>query len=218
MPQLLPEFAGLREQLILVSPYFVPGDKGVESLRRLRESGVRVRVLTNSLASTDEVAVYAGYAKYQRTLLEAGIELYEFSPAAVREGTARQRQKRDEDEPHGSGRSRAALHAKVLIFDCRTFFVGSMNLDPRSAFTNTEIGLMIDAPTEAAQLCATLDRALPHGAYRLELRPAPPGEAQIEWVGMEDGREVRYASEPMASAWRRFQCWLYSLLPIEPLL
>ena len=216
-PQLLPEFAGLRNQLVLVSPYFVPGEKGVESLRRLRERGVRVRVLTNSLASTDEVAAYAGYAKYQRALLEAGIELYEFSPTAVREGSGKRRPKAD-DEPHGSGRSRAALHAKVLIFDCRTFFVGSMNLDPRSAFTNTEIGLMVDAPAEAAQLCAKLDRTLPQGAYRLELREAQPGETQIEWVGVEDAREVRYASAPGTSAWRRFQSWFYSLLPIEPLL
>jgi cardiolipin synthase C len=216
-PQLLPELAGLRDQLVLISPYFVPGDEGVEALRRLRERGIRVRVLTNSLASTDEMAVYAGYAKYQRALLEAGIEVYEFSPAAVREGSAKHRHRAD-DEPHGSGRSRAALHAKVLIFDCRTFFVGSMNLDPRSAFTNTEIGLIVDAPAEAAELCARLDRALPQGAYRLELRAAEPGEPQIEWVGMEDGREIRHASAPMTSAWRRFQCWLYSLLPIEPLL
>jgi cardiolipin synthase C len=216
-PQLMPEFAGLRDQLLLVSPYFVPGEEGVASLRRLREGGIRVRVLTNSLASTDEIAVYAGYAKYQRVLLEAGIELYEFSPAAVREGSGKRRHKAD-DEPHGSGRSRAALHAKVLIFDCRTFFVGSMNLDPRSAFTNTEIGLIVDAPAEAALLCARLDRALPQGAYRLELRAVEPGEPQIEWVGVEDGREVRYASAPMTGAWRRFQCWLYSLLPIEPLL
>jgi cardiolipin synthase C len=216
-PQLLPEFAGLRDQLVLVSPYFIPGDEGVQSLRRLRERGIRVRVLTNSLASTDEPAVYSGYAKYQRALLEAGIELYEISPAAVRDASGELRRKSD-DEPHGSGRSRAALHAKVLIFDCRTFFVGSMNLDPRSAFTNTEVGFMVDAPTEAAQLCAKLDRMLPQNAYRLELRESPPGVAQIEWVGVEDGREVRYASEPMTSAWRRFQSWFYSLLPIEPLL
>jgi putative cardiolipin synthase len=216
VPQLMPELAGLRDQLVLVSPYFVPGDGGVESLRRLRERGIRVRVVTNSLASTDEVAVYAGYAKYQRALLEAGIELYEFSPTAVREGSGRKRPR--PEEPPDSDRSRAALHAKVLIFDCRTFFVGSMNLDPRSAFTNTEIGLMVDGPAEAAQLCATLERTLPHAAYRLELRAGQPGETQIEWVGVEDGHEVRYASEPMTSAWRRFQRWLYSLLPIEPLL
>jgi putative cardiolipin synthase len=93
-----------------------------------------------------------------------------------------------------------------------------MNLDPRSAFTNTEIGLMVDAPAEAAQLCDKLERTLPQGAYRLELREAQPGETQIEWVGVEDGRDVRSASEPMTSAWRRFQRWFYSLLPIEPLL
>ena len=63
-----------------------------------------------------------------------------------------------------------------------------------------------------------LTATLPHAAYRLELRAVQPGETQIEWVGVEDGREVRYASEPMTSAWRRFQRWLYSLLPIEPLL
>ena len=56
-PQLLPELGGLRDQLMLISPYFVPGDAGVETLRRLRERGIRVRVLTNSLASTDEIAV-----------------------------------------------------------------------------------------------------------------------------------------------------------------
>ncbi|HUN67887.1 MAG TPA: phospholipase D family protein [Burkholderiales bacterium] len=217
-PQLMPEYSGLRERLVLVSPYFVPGDEGVASLRRLRERGVRVRVVTNSLASTDEPAVYAGYEKYQRPLLEAGIELYELSPAAEREDTRKQSRKRDEDNPHGSGRSRGALHAKVLLFDCRSFFVGSMNLDPRSAFTNTEIGFVVDAPGEAAQLCDMMDRNLPQNAYRLELSKPQPGGSAIEWVGLEGGREVRYASEPMTSAWQRFKSWFYSLLPIEPLL
>ena len=216
-PQLMPEMAGLREQVTMVSPYFVPGDEGVQGLRRLRESGVRVRVVTNSLASTDEPAVYAGYARYQRALLEAGVELYEISPAAERDGAGKGR-KRDEDAPHGSSRSRAALHAKVLIFDCRSFFVGSMNLDPRSAFTNTEIGFVVDAPGEALKLCAQLDKGLPQNAYRLELRKPESGEARIEWVGMEEGREVRYAKEPMTSGWKRFKSWFYSLLPIEPLL
>lgn len=217
-PQLMPEFTGLRERLVLVSPYFIPGDEGVALLRGLRASGVRVRVLTNSLASTDEPAVYAGYAKYQRALLEAGIELYELSPVAEREGAGARSRKRDEDNPHGGSRPRGALHAKVLVFDCRSFFVGSMNLDPRSAFTNTEIGLVVDAPTEAAQLCAMQDRYLPKNAYRLELRDSPSGASHIEWVGMENGREVRYSSEPMTSAWQRFKSWFYSLLPIEPLL
>ena len=217
LPQLMPQYTGLRQQLVLISPYFVPGDEGVHSLRRLRESGVRVRVLTNSLAATDETAVYAGYAKYQRALLEAGIELYELSPEAQRRSAGQERRKSD-DATHGSGRSRAALHAKVLIFDCRTFFIGSMNLDPRSAFTNTEIGFVVDAPALAAQLCANLEKGLSQAAYRLELSKSQPGSTQIEWVGVEDGREVRHASEPMAGSWQRFKSWFYSLLPIEPLL
>jgi putative cardiolipin synthase len=124
--------------------------------------------------------VYAGYANYQRALFEAGIELYELSPAAERAGAGQGRRKRDEDAPHGSGRPRAALHAKVLIFDCRTFFIGSMNLDPRSAFTNTEIGFVVDASAVAAQLCANLEKGLPQAAYRLELRTSQSGGTQIE--------------------------------------
>jgi putative cardiolipin synthase len=93
-----------------------------------------------------------------------------------------------------------------------------MNLDPRSAFTNTEVGFVVDAPALAAQLCANLEQRLPQATYRLELTKSQPGATRIEWVGVEDGREVRHASEPMADGWQRFKSWFYSLLPIEPLL
>ena len=218
MPQLMPEFAGMREQVVMVSPYFVPGAEGVEALRRLKERGIRVRVLTNSLASTDEPSVYSGYAKYREALLEAGVELYEVNPDVTRdELRARRRDADDDDAPHGSGRSRAALHAKTLVVDCRLFFVGSMNLDPRSAFTNTEIGIVVDAPAEAARLCGVLDDVLAH-AYRVELRRSESGGSRIEWSGLEDGREVRYTTSPKTSAWQRFKSTFYGLLPIEPLL
>lgn len=217
MPQLMPEFAGMREQVVMVSPYFVPGAEGVGALRRLKERGIRVRVLTNSLASTDEPSVYSGYAKYREALLEAGVELYEVNPDATRDELRARRAAADDDAPHGSGRSRAALHAKTLVVDCRLFFVGSMNLDPRSAFTNTEIGIVVDAPAEAAHLCGVLDDVLAH-AYRVELRRAETGGSRIEWSGLEDGREVRYTSSPKTSAWQRFKSTFYGLLPIEPLL
>jgi len=200
----------------MVSPYFVPGVQGVEALRRLKARGIRVRVLTNSLASTDEPSVYSGYAKYREALLEAGVELYEVNPDATRD-ELRARRAADDDGPHGSGRSRAALHAKTLVVDCRLFFVGSMNLDPRSAFTNTEIGIVVDAPTEAAHLCGVLDNVLAH-AYRVELRRTETGASHIEWSGVEDGREVRYTTSPKTSAGQRFKATLYGLLPIEPLL
>jgi len=217
MPQLMPEFAGMREQVVMVSPYFVPGVQGVEALRRLKARGIRVRVLTNSLASTDEPSVYSGYAKYREALLEAGVELYEVNPDATRDELRARRAADDDDAPHGSGRSRAALHAKTLVVDCRLFFVGSMNLDPRSAFTNTEIGIVVDAPTEAAHLCDVLDNVLAH-AYRVELRRTETGASHIEWSGLEDGREVRYTTSPKTSAGQRFKATLYGLLPIEPLL
>jgi putative cardiolipin synthase len=207
LPQLLPEFAGTREQLVLVSPYFIPGKKGVEALRHVRERGVEVRVLTNSLASTDVTPVFAAYRKYRRALLEAGVEIYEVDPAARREGSG-----------GDSRRARAALHGKVLVFDCREFFVGSMNLDPRSAFTNTEVGFVVEAPELAARLCSGLESALASGAFRVGLRREPSGGTETEWVGREDGREVRFSSEPRSSGWQRFLAWFYSLLPIEPLL
>ena len=222
MPQLMPELAGMREQVLMVSPYFVPGVEGVEALRRLKQRGIRVRVLTNSLASTDVPSVYSGYAKYREALLEAGVELYEVNPDAAREPTGGRpgdtaADANDDDHPHGSGRSRAALHAKTLVVDCRLFFVGSMNLDPRSAFTNTEIGIVVDAPAEAARLCAMLDDVLAH-AYRVELRRTETGGSRIEWSGLEDGREVRYTTSPKTSGWQRLKSAFFGMLPIEPLL
>ena len=218
MPQLMPELAGMREQVLMVSPYFVPGVDGVETLRRLRARGIRVRVLTNSLASTDEPSVYSGYAKYRDALLEAGVELYELNPDATRDELRRRPVAGDDDKTHGSGRSRAALHAKTLVVDCRIFFVGSMNLDPRSALTNTEIGIVVDAPEAVVRLCSVLDDVLAKGAYRVELRSSATGGMHAEWVGREGDREVRYSVEPKSTAWQRWKSGFYSLLPIEPLL
>ena len=141
LPQLAPQFDGTRESLVLVSPYFVPRSGGVERLRRMRERGVRVRVLTNGLASTDVLPVFAKYKKYRRQLLEAGVELYEVDPTHGHDGPAGPLRTADRTLAPGASGPRAALHGKVLVFDCREFFVGSMNLDPRSAFTNTEIGI-----------------------------------------------------------------------------
>jgi putative cardiolipin synthase len=218
LPQLMPEFDRAREQVVLVSPYFIPGKKGVGLLQQLRARGVRVRVLTNSLASTDEPPVFAAYKKYRRSLLESGVEIYEVDSAARRDASGvRHRDPQRGDEPGGT-RARAALHGKVLVFDCREFFVGSMNLDPRSALTNTEVGIVVEAPDLAAQLCAGMDRELAASALRLELRPQPGGGARIEWTGKDGSNELRLTKEPRSSGWQRFLSWFYGLLPIEPLL
>ena len=213
MPQLRPQFDGARESVMLVSPYFVPRKGGVDFLRSLRARGVRVRVLTNGLASTDVLPVFGKYKKYRRQLLEAGVELYEIDPVYDLDGPAGPLQASD-----AAKAPRAGLHGKVLSFDCLQFFVGSMNLDPRSAFTNTEIGFLVDAPDVAGPLCEALDETFARGAFRLELTTTSNGARHMEWVDTDKGREQRFTSEPRASRWRRFKAWMYGILPIESLM
>ena len=218
-PQLRPELDAVREEIILVSPYFIPGDEGVALLLRMREQGVRVRVLTNSLASTDVTAVHSGYQRYRRPLLEAGVELYEVKPTARRGEDRAGRRDGDTEGIRLSGSRRAALHAKSMVFDRRLVFIGSMNLDPRSLYVNTEIGVLLRNPEVARLLAEEFDRAVVANAYRLVLsRPDDESAPRVEWITQEDSAEVRYTSEPLTSAWQRFKVWFLSLLPIEPFL
>lgn len=188
-----------RREVVIVSPYFVPGDRGVELLTSLRRRGTRVVVLTNALASTDVDAVHAGYQRYRKPLLRAGIELYEAKSVG---GWA----------PAGGflGSRRASLHAKTFTFDRRTVFIGSMNLDPRSIRLNTEIGILIDCPELAAPVAESIQRNLERNAYRVQLEGR-----RLVWTTVHDGKPVRLTSEPGASAWKRMKVSMLSWLPIE---
>jgi putative cardiolipin synthase len=192
-----------------LSPYFVPGDWGVEFFRILRSKHVRVIILTNSLASTDVAAVHSGYAPYRRALLEAGVELYELKPTAplrpLHERVLR------------SDVSRSSLHAKAFAVDRKRLFVGSFNLDPRSAVHNTEMGILVENAELAGSFVDTTLAGLPAKAYRLVLAEEASG-SRLEWVTREQDREVRYGKEPETDFWRRFSVKLLGLLPIEHLL
>ena len=216
LPRLKPVVEQTQSELLVVSPYFVPGEVGVEWFQGLRARGIKVRILTNSLASTDVGAVHAGYARYREALLRAGVELYEVKPGA----SVRAKDKEDVSGKAGlPGSSRASLHAKAFAFDRRTVFIGSLNLDPRSVKLNTEIGVVFESPELAQLFAAGLERGFEENAWRLELKPpasqpeSPP--SRIEWVTLENGHEVRLTSEPEVSAWRRMSVWFLSLLPIE---
>lgn len=121
----------------LISPYFVPEKSGVEALTGLARHGVKVRVLTNSLAATDVTAVHAGYAKWRKALLRGGVELFEMktnsTASSVKSHTF-------------AGSSGSSLHAKTFSVDRSRLFIGSFNFDPRSARLNTELGFVIDSP------------------------------------------------------------------------
>ncbi len=204
-PQLRELADKTKRELFLISPYFVPGKQGVEFLAGVEQRGVRVVVITNSLASTDGVPVHSKYQLYRKPLIEAGIELYEIKP------TAGAQLKRRFREPAGS--STGGLHAKTFALDRRIGFIGSYNLDPRSSKLNTEMGVLYDCPPLASRLPEQIERKLPQNAYRVEL-----DHNRLVWVTHEGGKEVRYTSAPEAGAMKKIKSTIISWLPIEWLL
>jgi putative cardiolipin synthase len=205
-PHLRPVMAAASREVLLVTPYFIPGHDGVEFFAALRARGVRVAILTNSLSVLDMPAVYSAYQRYRKPLLRAGVELYEVRSTSP-EMNPRSRRWR--------GRSAAAsLHAKTFIFDRRTVFVGSLNLDPRSVELNTEVGVMFESPAFAAMIVDTMEHTFWRSAYRLELRPGV-GPDRLLWTLPAEGGRVAATREPDTSWSLRARTDLLSLLPIE---
>ena len=202
-----------RKEVTYAVAYFVPGERGVQLLSELAGRGVRVRVLTNSLAATDVVAVHAGYSKYREGLLAGGVELYEYRSDARR------------PEPGGHrlrlGSSGSALHAKVVVHDRRLVWVGSANFDPRSRRLNTEAGLLIESEELAERLLSSIEWDFsPRHSWQLGLERDPQGGSRrLTWNGERDGRIVNLAQEPDAGLLRHLGVLFYSILPgVEDLL
>ena len=202
LPRLQAAFGSPTKGFDLVSPYFVPGDLGTEALSSLARHGVRVRVLTNSLAANDETSVHSGYARRRKALLRAGVELYEIKPTA-----ATIQARAAEIGKH----SKAGLHAKTFAVDGRSIFVGSFNFDPRSAKLNTEMGMVIDSVPLAQRLSTMFDNASPALAYRVQLG----ADDKLEW---HDGAGATLEDEPESSWAQRMKVRIFSVLPIEWLL
>ena len=188
-----------------MSPYFVPGAAGVAAFAALARRGVKVSVLTNSLAATDVAAVHAGYAKRRKALLEAGVALYEMKPTASRAGASGRAR---------IGRSAASLHAKTFAVDRARVFVGSFNFDPRSARLNTEMGLVIDSAALAGRLADAFATDIAQHSYELRLGP----RGALQWLERQDEQVVLHDTEPGSSHGLRAAVRLLSLLPIEWLL
>ena len=182
-----------RSDLLIISPYFVPGQPMMKVFADLRRRGVRIRVLTNSLASNDAPAAHAGYARYRKQLLGLGVDLYEMraeqegSPGGLGSGiNARAAQTSVFGSGGGAGgskagTSRASLHSKAVIIDAQLAIIGSMNLDLRSQLKNSEVALVIRSAALARESIRLVETSLARGAYRLELNGntlawrAPPG-------------------------------------------
>ena len=179
-----------QREVRIATPYLVPTRRSLDTTALLRERGVRMTVLTNSLAATDEPVVHSGYRRYRDNLLRQGVELYELAPLKVPRTVRMTR----------LGDAVGRLHAKAVVIDRTIFFIGSFNFDQRSATHNTELGLIVFSPALAEQALGLLDGLQREGAYRLRLQP--DGHS-IEWLQRgEDGRE-HLRDEPDPGWWRR---------------
>jgi cardiolipin synthase C len=199
----------VQSELLMVTPYFIPGDDGMQLLADLRRRNVRVRVLTNSLEATPELAAHSGYMHYRQALLENGVELYEIRALL---GNARGSGQTPQMTQYGN----YALHAKLFVFDRRQLFVGSMNFDQRSMRLNTEVGLIIDSPELARQTATRFEFMVrPENSYALALRRNGAGGARLVWRTQEGGRSVEYDKEPARDDEQRAEAHLLSLLPLD---
>jgi putative cardiolipin synthase len=194
-----------KTEVVAASPYFVPGDLSMQMLRELRSRGVAVSVMTNSLASTDEPVVHVGYSQYREELLHMGVDLYELSSTRLMENK----------RMFLFGKSLGRLHAKIAVIDRQGLFIGSMNLDPRSASINTELGAVVKSPALAKELLRIIDIDRLLSAYRVRLKANGKG---LEWVTNDGEKEIVLSEEPDSTPWLRIKSWLLRpFVPIEQL-
>jgi putative cardiolipin synthase len=208
--QVLKAAAETQSELLMVTPYLVPAPNEMAALKDLRGRKIRVGILTNSLKSTPDIVAHAGYMKFRVVLVKEGVELYETRSLL---GNTR-----------GSGETAVVssygnfgLHAKLLVFDRKRIFVGSMNFDQRSKHLNTEIGLIIDSPELAQQTVTRFYRMVrPENVYAVHWRQGTgTAPAHLVWDTQEDGKAVEYTQEPERGSWQRFDLKVLSWLPVD---
>jgi putative cardiolipin synthase len=187
--------AGARTELVVGSPYFIPGKLGMDGIRMAREHGVRVDIMTNSLASNDEPFASAAYGRYRVDMLKMGANVYEIDSRQLKNDALIGGALRD-----SVGRS----HSKLIVIDRHITFVGSMNMDFRSSRVNTEFGMLIDSAELAEAVLGLADRVR-MGSYQLRL--VQPGD-KLQWVGRANGAEQVLDSEPAVDFATRLKLWL----------
>ncbi|MHC9085780.1 phospholipase D family protein [Luteimonas sp. RIT-PG2_3] len=188
-----------RHKALLISPYFVPGQDGVDGFTAMvRERGAQVGVITNSLAANDVIAVHGAYARYRKPLLEGGVQLYEIRAQLAQASSL-------------FGSSGASLHTKAFIIDDRHGFIGSFNIDPRSIDLNTEMGVLFDDPALAVALRDEyLHMAKPDISYWLYLE-----NGKVRWLDRDHDPAFTLENEPDTTHWQRIQAKVIGWLPIE---
>ena len=184
-----------KRELVIISPYFIPEKQGVEFFGALVSKGVRVVIISNSLASTNHSSVHAVYARYRKPLLRRGIELYELRAQVVSSNVV----------------TKLTLHSKVACVDRERTFVGSFNLDPRSLYLNTEMGIVVESEEVGAAMASNILDSLPDLAYQVQLS----NKGKLQWRLTTASNDEIITTEPQTNWRRRFRTRLLSFLPIE---
>ncbi len=195
------------KKLTIISSYFVPTKDGVDTLVELAESGIEIKILTNSFDATDVTAVHSGYSQWRPSLLRAGVKIYELKATASEE-------KRENKLWKARSQSSTSLHAKAFAVDDYQVFIGSYNVDPRSANINTEMGVIINDDQLAAQLHDALSDDLLTQAYEVKLLD----NGNLQWHTIEEGKKVVYDSELRTDVSDHVWLTIMSWLPIDWLL
>jgi putative cardiolipin synthase len=190
-----------RSELVVVSPYFVPRKSGIDRFTALQEQGVQVIIITNSLASQDKVLVHGGYAASRKPLLEHGVKIHEVRPDADQSGA----------EFVDPGDTIVSLHTKAFLIDRKALFIGSFNFDPRSAYLNTESGIILESEELAREFAAAVNTALTRRTYEVFLKE----NGKLRWRYTHQGKEVVFDKEPQTTWGRRFSAGFAKWLPIR---
>lgn len=191
----------IKEELFVVTAYFVLSKREVEQFRQLRNRGVDVTIVTNSLASNNHSAAHAGYVSSRKALLEMGVKLFE-----LRAG-----QNIPADQKVSSGTAVSTMHAKTFVVDREKIFIGSFNWNQRSENRDTELGVIINSPKLATELLERVEPALPTATYQVFLNDS----GKVRWRIEEDGKQIVLTKEPQTGFWRRFGAGFMRLLPIK---
>ena len=190
-----------QQELLVITPYFVLRDREIEGFRQLRNKGIEIAVLTNSLASNNHTISHSGYSPVRKPMLEMGVKLYEVKADAGLPS----------NEIVGTEMAKTTLHAKAFIIDRRRLFIGSFNWNQRSENIDTEMGVIIDSPELAGRFAEQFDALDRDQTYELFLN----ADGKLRWRGEENGQEVILTKEPQTGFWQRFSAGFLRTLPIK---
>ena len=198
---LVDALSGATQEVIIVTPYFVLRKESIEGLIELQESGVRVTVVTNSLAANNHSVVHGHYGPTRKSLLKGGVRIYEVRPDADVAGA----------EITAADDARATLHTKAFIVDRKTTFIGSFNFNQRSINRDSESGVIIESDEISQAYAEAIDGRLQDAAWELFLDE----RGRLRWRGYDEGRETIYTKDPQSTWGQRMAATLARILPIK---